>query len=73
MRGIPFTQGARRTKAAGRRGGRTRGQQLSAARVQLWLERYPGVDPAIAAAIYTAGYNAGHQRARLAAVRRLLA
>ena len=63
-----------RTEArqAGRRGGRVRGQQLQAAREQMWRERYPDVPSATARKIYTDGYNAGHQKARVSAVRRLL-
>lgn len=37
-----------------------------------WAERFPGVDPEVAKAIYREGYQAGHQRARETAKRKIL-
>lgn len=37
-----------------------------------WRARFPNIDPEVAKAIYREGYQAGHQRARASATRKIL-
>lgn len=57
-----FPQGDARAVQAGAIGGTKSGYtRRMGARVR-WAERFPGIDPVVAAAIYRAGFQAGWRR-----------